>query len=230
MLTAALTSAIPGLAWGQQEPSLPPPPPATVTVAPPWQTAPPPPPADAYSPTAYAQPRPSVPPGVRYDPSPGVRWMLEGLGGFGMAIGFALGGGLIGYAIDRGSSSSFGVSMVLLGGTAMTFGFPLGVLLVGHARGGNGGYGWSLLGTFGGFLVAGLVTAAIVGECSGDCAGGVAATSVLSLLLPTAGAVIAYELSNDQNGLPAPTGSRVRLAPTLQFGQGGALAGVGATF
>jgi hypothetical protein len=166
---------------------------------------------------------------VRYDPSPGTRWLLEGLGGLGVGIGFALGGALIGYGASSSSRDPW-TGAALSGGIALILGIPFGVTIVGHARGGNGGYGWSLLGSFAGLLALSAVTWGIASECSGDCAGGAVAASALTLLLPTAGAVIAYELSNDQNSLPEPSGARVRLAPVLQFGQGGALAGVGATF
>lgn len=234
VLTVVCTSAVPALAWGQEPPSLPPPPPATATTEPPWQATSPPPqppavPAYVYPSQPYAYVGPTAPPGVRYDPSPGTRWVFEGLAGVGMSIAFALGGGLIGYGIGSSSRDPW-VGMVLLGGAAATFGLPLGVLLVGHARGGNGGYGWSLLGTLAGNLLANLIILGVASDCSGDCAGSVVAASALGLLLPAAGAVVGYELSNDQNSLSAPPGARVRLAPTLQLGQGGGLVGVGATF
>jgi hypothetical protein len=216
-------------------------------------TAPPPPPDNASpwtappgitTPVGVQGRRVVLSPEVRYDPSPGARYVLEGLAGVGMGTGFALVAGLLTAAAFPPSSSgdfptaissaiSSTLRIALFASLGYTFGQPLGVVLAGRARGGNGGYGWSLLGTLGGNLAGNLVLFGLVRTCDAD-AGGANCTAVtiigvaLAFGLSATGAVLGYELSNDQRHLRAPLPSaRLRWAPTLLPTEGGLTVGVG---
>jgi hypothetical protein len=145
----------------------------------------------------------------RTDRLPAVRYLLEGVAGLGLGALFVLGGALAGFgvaaAVDPGDSSALATSVGALGTLGGVFGVPLGATLVGNARGGNGGFGWSLLGTLAGASVGSLVA---VGLRSGESstAGTDALSAVVFMLLTAAGGTVGYELSNDQNRALPSTG------------------------
>ncbi|MBI5516415.1 MAG: hypothetical protein HY909_21710 [Deltaproteobacteria bacterium] len=220
-----------------QPTAAPPPPPDTPS---PW-TAPPP---SVGSSTELLGRRVVFPPEVRYDPSPGARYLLEGLAGLGMGTGFALVAGLLtAAAIPPSTSGDLGtaiassidrtIRIALFASLAYTFGQPLGVVLAGRARGGNGGYGWSLLGTLGGNLAGNLVLFGLGRSCDSAsteslCDAVTILGVVLAFGLSATGAVLGYELSNDQRHLREPLPSaRLRWAPTLRPTEGGLTVGVG---
>jgi hypothetical protein len=216
----------------------------------PWQvgadaaTAPPPaaiaspaapPPAPPPAPLVDPEPAPRMPDpsAARYDPAPGTRYALEalgGLGGLGAGALVALGGvGLL----SGSSSGSIGDALLVVGlasGVAL-FGIPLGVTLVGNGRGGNGGYGWSLLGMIAGSVGVQLVSLPLLTSCSGTCSGTSVLVSVIGLGGMLTGAVLGYELSNDQRALRAPVARpATRWAPTAWATPGGLGAGVAGVF
>ncbi|MBI5513801.1 MAG: hypothetical protein HY909_08530 [Deltaproteobacteria bacterium] len=232
-----VSSALPSWCLGQTAPP-PPPDPDEAPATPPQEpsaspvAAFPPPPPDGppvpynYYPSRLSRPQ-SLPEApletspteeVRPDPSPGTRYALEALAGLGVGAGLALGGGIVGLGLgaasasrSRGISVSGAASIIALSSLGYFFGVPWGVRLVGNARGGNGGYGWSLLGTLLGGMAAGLVSIPL-NEASRSSEAIAVVGPVLVLTLMVGGAVVGYELSNDQHSLPR---RRARAAPTL---------------
>ena len=214
----------------------------------PWQTAPPasstptllppaPPPVVLAPVTPPGPAEPEAAPAVRFDPNPGTRYALEGLAGLGMGVGGGLvtmlGVGLLASSPSLTLDDVFLVAMV--GGGAILLGIPLGVTLVGNSRGGNGGYGWSLLGMLAGSLVGDLLLVPLMGACRGpdSSACGVASVlgSALALGSVLTGAVLGYELSNDQRHLSRPgTPPRARWTPMAIPMRGGLTLGVAAVF
>ncbi len=112
-----------------------------------------------------------------------------GLGLVGMLVG-GFGGALVGMMPCAGGSSADGecidslVAGVLIG---LGLGTPAGIALAGRALDGNGGFGWTLLGTSIGFLVAGGLVSSVDDSDSG----------AALALVPVLGGILAYELSSD---------------------------------
>jgi hypothetical protein len=145
------------------------------------------------------------------EPMTAGRVVLEsGLGLVGMGIAAALGvvAGLPFVEEDcEDGPCNLGAFVVgsFVGGTASLALTPLGVYLGGEAMGGEGGYGWTLLGALAG-SGSGLVlfaTALAVEDSGAVAIGGV----VTGLAAQIAGAIVAYELSSADN--------RRKNAPTL---------------
>ena len=192
----------------------------------PWE-APPPLPSQAAPPLAAPPaPRlllaPPMEPAVRRDPDPGTRYFYEALAGIGLGVGVGgalIGAGVLSYSFrsTEGASALFG-----LGALAFYVGMPLGVTLVGNARGGNGGYGWSVLGNLVGVVGGGLVGGGLIlGVCSGSsggsgCVAALTLGSLVELAGSVAGSILGYELSNDAQHPPTPEPPRwnVVFAPT----------------
>ncbi|MBK6536096.1 MAG: hypothetical protein IPF99_43145 [Deltaproteobacteria bacterium] len=218
---------LPATAFAQTAPWTAPPAAAAPTVAAPAVATP-------MTPVQNADPE--VPFGVRYDPNPGARYVLEGLAGIGLGAGVGLGVGLLAYGIVAGSSSSgwdslFAIAAV--GGVGVLMVILLGVTLVGNGRGGNGGYGWSLLGTVGGSLAANLIQLPLLSACegsSGSCSAARGLMSILSLGAVATGAVLGYELSNDQRRARPPAPRLVQWAPSAAPTRGGLTLGVAGVF
>lgn len=206
-----------------------PPPVALAPAAPPVATAP----------VGWAPAQPTLLGHDAERPSRAGRWLVQGLAGLGAGLGGAMVGGLVGVAVGTNSSGDClgtgpcggGMNLgPLLAGVGIGWfgGVPLGVTLAGNARGGNGGYGWSLLGTLGGTMAAGLVGYAIDSEPRGSGNAG----GYLALLGGVVGAVVGYELSNTAES-PRPTPVRtaaLRLTPSASASPQGAVVGVSGTF
>jgi hypothetical protein len=130
--------------------------------------------------------------------------------GLGLGAVFALAGGLAGFGLSTLSGSRTLSEQLTItasfGALGTLCGVPLGVTLVGSARGGRGGYGWSLLGTFAGGGLGGLLAAGMT-SLEGAGAGTEALASVVVMATTVTGAVLGYELSNDQDRNP-PRSSR----------------------
>jgi len=226
--------------------SISPPPGSSVTVS--VRATPTPAPAPVPTPAPMVLSPNDLPPPMVSDapvrPSRGTRLFLQGLAGLGLGMGGALVGGLAGFALGSGTrndtvcpadavctgGASMGLGGMMLGvGVGWFGGVPLGVTLAGHARGGNGGYGWALLGTLGGTL-AGTFVGYGLDEAGGGRDRG--ATGVVGLLGGVVGAVMGYELSNTADD-PRPAPRReaaVRLTPSASVSPQGALLGVGGVF
>lgn len=197
--------------------------------------------APAPSPVGWAPAQPTLYGQDEARPSRAGRWLVQSLAGLGAGVGGALLGGLVGVAAganDRGGDcvgagpcgGGMNLGPLLLGvGIGWFGGVPLGVTLAGNARGGNGGYGWSLLGTLGGSMAAGLLGYAINPEPRE----GSSATGYLALLGGVAGALVGYELSNTADRgaqrVPARTAA-VRLSPSASASPQGAVMGIAGTF
>ncbi len=199
---------------------------------PPWAAVPPPPvlaPSQAPAPVLALSQAPAPvlaapsPEAVEErDPHQGRRVLLSSLAGVAGAFGGAFAGGLLGLAIARPDGSWSALGGVVLGASAgYVFGLPLAVTLAGNAQGGNGGYGWALLGGFGGTLVLGGLASAV------DDRGGL--TGVLGIAGGVAGAVLGYELSNDAHRSPRARVS-ARVLPTVGADVTGLRVGLGGTF
>jgi len=147
---------------------------------------------------------------------------LSSLAGVAGALGGAFAGGLLGLAVARPDGGWEALGVVALGATAgYVVGLPLGVTLAGNAQGGNGGYGWALLGAAGGTLALGGIAAAV------DEGGGL--SGVLGIAGGVAGSVLAYELSNDAHRRPRAAVS-ARVLPTVGADATGLRLGLGGTF
>jgi hypothetical protein len=129
----------------------------------------------------------------------------------GGALGFTLG-----LAVDPVSFPSNG-SLIGLGTGAVLGGvltIAPGVWLAGHVLGGNGGFGWTLLGDALGASVG--VTAAVLAPS--------VPTAVLAAAAPLVGAILGYELSSHP-GPPARPQRSARMAPAI-YPTGTGVAGV----
>lgn len=142
----------------------------------------------------------STVPAVAFDPAEDRPWRVAGesLGG---AIGGAAGvfsGGLLGYGtcvLLDGGGRSFGCLLpaavvAYVGGTA---GLSLGVWGAGELAGGNGGFGWTMLGALSGATVA--ATTLLLSDIEqGD-----PAWWIILVGLPLTGAILGYELSTERD-------------------------------
>ena len=141
-----------------------------------------------------------------------------------LALGAAgmLGGGLAGFAIGSATCNASASDsdwfpclgpMVVGGGIGAMAGTPLAIWLGGTALDGNGGLGWTLLGSSAGFLAWGAIAAAAEGDMG----------AWLGLALPLAGGVLGFELTSDPSARAADAArARTRLAAALAPRPGGA--------
>lgn len=148
-------------------------------------------------------------------------------------LGYGLGLGRLLLSNDRGDPLlGVGVAAIPLDLTVIVT--PLVVWSIGNGRGGNGGFGWTFLGTLLGATAGFYAFAAVAGSdaCDahrrgGDCIAGLVATAALSAVASSGGAVIGYEASNDATDAPSRRGIALRLVPSLAPVRGGAVLGVG---
>jgi len=105
----------------------------------------------------------------------------------GGIAGFFLPGFVGAYLVCLGGCSDVGIGVAV---TAALLGLPTGVWLAGNAVDGNGGWGWTLIGSLAGWVFAGGILAAGAGSDS-------AIPAVIAGMFPVAGAVVGYELSSD---------------------------------
>lgn len=182
-----------------------------------------------WSPWSPSTPEPAVtvpepPPARLREPSltfmqRTTRIALELLGasiGAGASLGVGVG---LGCGLDHGRCRGDGSLPAVLALGA--FGVPAGVTLAGSLAGGNGGYGWSVLGEFGGVLLA--IPIALLSERRPGFA--VAA----AIVLPIAGAVVGFEVSSD-NAPVRPRATGMRWAPALSVSTDGAMVGAAGVF
>jgi hypothetical protein len=202
----------------------------TVTTAPlvppppPWGGANVPPPAGPYA----TAPVPQPPPPIIVDRQSRAERTIFELGG-GLGAGVVIGGiglyvGLLaGLTEGRATSRTFLESTAIGGVIGAAIGVPVGVYLVGNNFRGNGGLGWTLLGSLaGGGIAFGFAYAA----SNGDMPAGVAILT--GLVLPVAGAVCGYELTSDTDSRH-PRARGPMLLPTVAAlpGRGGVVGIVG---
>jgi len=147
---------------------------------------------------------------------------------FGMyEVGCALGGGRTESGSTTGGTGCFatGIPIAIVSALSLT---PLSVWLTGKAMDGNGGYGWTLMGTGIGTVAGTLGGLAMV-------ASGANQDEVLIPMMigPVLGAVIVYELSSDASRSAVEDAERraqasfnASLAPT----DGGGMVSVYGTF
>jgi hypothetical protein len=113
--------------------------------------------------TGLAQPVPAASQATVARPNRGAagRMMGEMLAGVGAGLGGALLGGLLGYAghtfATQDGPASPWTAVGVGAGVGWVAALPLGVTLFGAAREGDGGYGWSLVGSVGGTALGGLM-------------------------------------------------------------------------
>ncbi len=125
---------------------------------------------------------------------------------------------------DRGDSGTY----VLYAAAAAMLALPGGVTVAGHLAGGDGGFGWSLLGTTAG-LAVGIPSAALVLSVRRSGTAGAVGAGLLVTLLPIAGAILGYELSTTSQPSPR-TRSAARVTPLLDLRLDGAIAGATVVF
>lgn len=199
-------------------------PPASETPAAPapWAAVPPPP---VLAPTQAPQVALTAPAMVSVgprDPHRGRRLLVMSLSGAAGALGGGFAGGLVGVALARPGEEWSALAGVVYGVTAgYLVGLPLGVTLAGHAQGGNGGYGWALLGCVGGSVALGGLAIVVAPDTS--------LPGVLGVAGGIAGAVVAYELSNDAQRSARPVAT-ARVLPTAGVDATGLRLGLGGTF
>lgn len=125
-----------------------------------------------------------------------VRALAEFGIGLGSAFVGALAGGTIGLGLGLGTGDPFAASIIaVLGGFGgWLIGLPIGVTIGGNMLDGNGAWWAAVLGEVAGFLAFVLVANTVFNP-------GVVLFSFLAL--PTAGAVVGYELSSDPSARAA---------------------------
>jgi hypothetical protein len=147
--------------------------------------------------TGLAQPVPAASQATVARPNRGAagRMMGEMLAGVGAGLGGALLGGLLGYAghtfATQDGPASPWTAVGVGAGVAWVAALPLGVTLFGAAREGDGGYGWSLVGSVGGTALGGLM-GYVFDRGSSD---GVAGAAAVGFFGGVMGALLGYELS-----------------------------------
>lgn len=146
-------------------------------------------------PPGYYGPEPE--PAPTTEPVSGERLALEAVGG---VLGFAVGvAPAIAYLAASGSCGDVCLEPAIAAGfgTATVLGtVPAGVTIAGYLMRGNGGYGWSLLGTAVG-LVAGWAIAFVGAALDLDSGPRLAFTLTSTTLLSVTGGIVGYELSSD---------------------------------
>ena len=193
--------------------------PAIASVPPPW--------------AASNAPPPLVIP--RQPQSRTERILIEAGGGVGAGVVLGVGGLYIGFlagavaATDsrgRTSAERFLAAGAYGGAVGAALGVPIGVYLVGNNFNGNGGFGWTVLGSLaGGAVTFGLVAIADQAEISA------AVPLVAGIVLPVAGAVLGYELSSDADSRGPPRRpAQPTVMPTVTTVAHGAALGLVGTF
>lgn len=141
-----------------------------------------------------------------------------------LALGAAgmFGGGLAGFAIGAAACDSSATDaewfpclgpMAIGGAIGAVAGTPLAIWLGGTALDGNGGFGWTLLGSSAGFLAWAAVAAAAEGDMG----------AWLGLALPLVGGVLGFELTSDSSARAANAArERTHLSAGLAPRRGGA--------
>ena len=152
----------------------------------------------------------------------GERVVYESLGGLGGAVV----GGLVGYGIGMatiGDGGEYGplFALVFAAFPGAILGMPTGVYVTGEACGGDGNY-WA---TLGGALLGAAVPTAVSFALGDDDNGLWPLGLALWITMPTAGAVIGYELSQRDSGAPGQ-GVGLQFSPL----PGGFYAGYGTSF
>lgn len=187
-----------------------------LTVASSWTMAASPPPVPAMPP----------PPVIRPNPSARTERVLIELGG-GALCGLLVGAGglyvgvLTGLASDPRRDDDILQTGLYGAVVGAGIGIPIGVYLVGSNFRGNGGFGWTLLGSLGGSGV----TFGLAALARNDSLP-VGVPVLAGLLLPLAGTVLGYELSS-QASVP-PTRVSWRVVPWVTgTAQGGHLGLIG---
>ncbi|MDP3217790.1 MAG: hypothetical protein Q8S73_27020 [Deltaproteobacteria bacterium] len=152
-------------------------------------------------------------------------------------LGPALGAGLGAVVESQNPEGSLGhgfTSTILFANLSLVV-TPLTVWSVGNSRGGNGGYGWTALGTligiYGGAAVflgaAGSRGCDEIEDRRGDCVAGLVLAATFAFATTAGGAVIGYEASNDApTPRPRTDSLTLRLLPTFAPVRGGAVLGV----
>ncbi len=160
--------------------------------------------------------------------SAGARVGYEILGGFAGLIGGSIAVVAAGCTLspqecpfDRGDSGDY----VLFAAAAAVLALPGGVTVAGHLAGGDGGFGWSMLGTTAG-LAVGIPSAALVLSVRRSGTAGAIGAGALLTLLPIAGAILGYELSTTARR----SRNTARLTPLLDVRLDGAIAGATVVF
>jgi hypothetical protein len=138
----------------------------------------------------------------------------------GVGTGLMIGGaGLVGLGTSGISrmtgleSLPAGILGTLAGGIAGLALYPTGVWLGGRWAGGNGGIGWTYLGSFGGWLVVGTAVGFLLDDVVDN--GFALAAAIFAPFL--VGGILAYELSDrrpdasrSSSGIIAPVGLQLR--------------------
>ena len=161
-------------------------------------------------------------------PSASARVGYEILGGFAGLLGGSIAVVAAGCPLspqecpfDRGDSGDY----VLFAAAAAVLALPGGVTVAGHLAGGDGGFGWSMLGTTAG-LAVGIPSAALVLSVRRSGTAGAIGAGALLTLLPIAGAILGYELSTTARR----SRNTARLTPLLDVRLDGAIAGATVVF
>lgn len=186
--------------------------------------------------TGLAQPVPAASQATVARPNRGAagRMMGEMLAGVGAGLGGALLGGLLGYAghtfATQDGPASPWTAVGVGAGVAWVAALPLGVTLFGAAREGDGGYGWSLVGSVGGTALGGLM-GYVFDRGSSD---GVAGAAAVGFFGGVMGALLGYELSCT-GGLRGASPPRARptarrWVPSAHTSAGGTWVGVSGSF
>lgn len=210
----------------------------------PWSGAelPPPPPPIAAPPPIADPPPISDPPTQRFDlsgapddrPTRGARVGYEILGGFGGAIAGSLmtvGGACVLVPRQCPESGSDRGEFAILSSVTNMFAIPLGVAIAGNLAGGDGGFGWTFLGSLSGMTVA-LLPAAFVAASGGSSTRTARYITIGAFLtlLPMAGSIIAYEVSVPSRARPRRFEREARVFPTVDVSAQGATAGATIVF
>ncbi len=186
---------------------------------------PPPPPPDA-APSSAATPPPIFDlPDER--PSRGARIGYETLGGFAGALagGLMTVGGACILAPQQCPESSRDLSeFILLSSATNMFVIPLGVAIAGNLARGEGGFGWTFLGSVAGMSVA-ILPAAFLASGGGSRTSRYFTASAVLTLLPMLGSIVAYEISVPSLAHTRRFAREARVIPSFDFHTQGATAG-----
>ncbi len=198
ILLASTVVALASTAWGQSEgkpaESVAPAPPAPGPAAPSATTLVMPPCAETtLLPQASRDCLPSAPVS---------RWLRVARIGVEVVLGTGLGaigelsGGYVGFNVDVLSGHEAGPGLAIGTLLGATLGVAPGVWLGGRTLGGDGSWGWSLIG---GALGSGLGAAVLAIKNS-------TATLIIALALPVLGSITGYELSSNPKRAPESSG------------------------
>lgn len=167
-------------------------------------------------------------------PGRGARIGYEILGGFGGAVAGSLltvGGGCILAPRQCPDSSSERGEFAILSSVTNLFAIPLGVAIAGNLASGDGGFGWTFLGSVAGMSVA-LLPSAFIASSGGSSTrtARYGAIGAFLTLLPMAGSIIAYEISVPSRARPLRFEREARVFPTVDVNAQGASAGATIVF